>query len=137
MEHGLEKAEEWIDDHKIETILSYDDAGYFLVKQKGKKLAQNLKLFVSEQKVSEYSLSKWGAANSNIDEPEKIKRYRIHRELFPVPENFMMISECKGSIIIIFEKEKQSWGVLEIYEKSLKRSMYQFISNLDKSFLVY
>ena len=36
-----------------------------------------------------------------------------------------------------FEKEKQSWGVLEIYEKSLKRSMYQFISNLDKSFLVY
>ena len=137
MEHGLEKAEEWIDDHKIETILSYDDAGYFLVKQKGKKLAQNLKLFVSEQKISEHSLSKWGAANFNVGKPEKIKRYRIHRELFPVPENFLMISECKESVLIVFEKEKQSWGVLEIYEKSLKRSMYQFISNLDKSFLVY
>ena len=46
-----------------------------------------------------------------------------------------MLTETGGNILLIFEKENQNWGVLEIYETSIKKSMYQFLENLDKSLL--
>ena len=138
---NLEEAGRWISMHKIDAVLSCDYAGYlFMEKWKG-KTAKNLKIFISEEETKDASFNKWKIEEEKRDSwrdsllEKKGKSCKIHSELFPVPENFLMLTETGGNILLIFEKENQNWGVLEIYETSIKKSMYQFLENLDKSLL--
>ena len=73
--------------------------------------------------------------NETLPVKENGKTFLIHSELFPIPNDFLMLTETHGNILLIFEKGSRYWGILEIYETSIKKSMYQFLVILDKSLL--
>lgn len=138
---SLEEAEEWIRDHKIEVILSYDYAGCLFVKKWQEKSAKNPQILISEDSIKKENLRRWGMEEKDWENMRQVlqtekKRFMIHSELFPIPKNFLMVSETTGGVLMIFERGSGQWEILEIYEMTLKRSMYQFLENLDKSLLV-
>lgn len=138
---SLEDAGRWIRMHKIEAVLSHDYAGYLFVKKWEGKTAKNFKMLISEAGMSNKGLCKWGIEEKEMDSlktlpvKENGKTFLIHSELFPIPNDFLMLTETHGNILLIFEKGSRYWGILEIYETSIKKSMYQFLENLDKSLL--
>lgn len=140
--HSLDEAGQWIRKHKVEKTLSYDYTGYLFAKKWRRKSTKNPKILVSEDNMKKEDLRRWEIEEEDWEkmqasfEKEKKKSFIIYSELFPIPLNFLMISETTGSVLIVFEKGSGQWGVLEICEMTLRRSLYQFMENLDKSLLV-